>query len=154
MSFRRLLVPLLIVFLVLTVFTMVRGRGSGTSVHHPYAGGSQSFVGQLDSGQVKSVIVSPAAQTIDVTPTSGAAYTIGYPDPELLTQQLAEHPQVAVDVKRGGSPWWISLLIWRLPLLLFIGFRIFLMNRMQGGGSKVMSFGKSRAKRVASTPPR
>ena len=56
MSFRRLLVPLLIVVLVLTVFTMVRGRGSSTSVHHPYAGGSQSFVGQLDSGQVESVI--------------------------------------------------------------------------------------------------
>ena len=38
--------------------------------------------------------------------------------------------------------------------LLLIGFWIFLMNQMQGGGSKVMSFGKSRAKRMSPTRPR
>ena len=40
-----------------------------------------------------------------------------------------------------GSPWWSSL-IWLAPFVLFIVFWIYLMNRMQGGGSKVMSFGK------------
>ena len=41
-----------------------------------------------------------------------------------------------------------------LPFILLIGFWIFLMNRMQGGGSKVMSFGKSRAKRMAPDSPK
>ena len=41
-----------------------------------------------------------------------------------------------------SSPWWSSL-IWLAPFVLFIVFWIYLMNRMQGGGSKVMSFGKS-----------
>ena len=41
-----------------------------------------------------------------------------------------------------------------LPILLLIGFWIFLMNQMQGGGSKVMSFGKSRAKRMAPDSPK
>ncbi|MGH3102507.1 MAG: ATP-dependent zinc metalloprotease FtsH, partial [Gaiellaceae bacterium] len=36
----------------------------------------------------------------------------------------------------------------------FIGFWIFLMNQMQGGGSKVMSFGKSRAKRMSVDSPK
>src|SRR4029078_8334822 len=40
-----------------------------------------------------------------------------------------------------------------LPFLLLIGFWIFLMNQVQGGGSKVMSFGKSRAKRMAPDTP-
>ena len=41
-----------------------------------------------------------------------------------------------------------------LPFLLFFGFWIFLMNQMQGGGSKVMSFGKSRAKRMSPDSPK
>ena len=41
-----------------------------------------------------------------------------------------------------------------LPFLLFIGFWIFLMNQVQGGGSKVMSFGKSRAKRMSVDSPK
>jgi len=38
--------------------------------------------------------------------------------------------------------------------LLFFVFWIFLMNQMQGGGSKVMSFGKSRAKRMSVDQPK
>ncbi len=42
---------------------------------------------------------------------------------------------------------WISwaLSLW-LPVLLFIGFWIFIMRQMQGSGNKALSFGKSRAK--------
>ena len=46
------------------------------------------------------------------------------------------------------------MLTYVLPFLLFIGFWIFLMNQMQGGGSKVMSFGKSRAKRMSVDSPK
>ena len=38
--------------------------------------------------------------------------------------------------------------------MLLFGFWIFLMNQVQGGGSKVMSFGKSRAKRMAPDSPK
>ena len=38
--------------------------------------------------------------------------------------------------------------------MLLIGFWIFLMNQVQGGGSKVMSFGKSRAKRMTPDSPK
>ncbi len=53
----------------------------------------------------------------------------------------------------GQSGWW-SILTYLLPFVLFFAFWIFLMNQMQGGGSKVMSFGKSRAKRVAPDSPK
>jgi cell division protease FtsH len=49
---------------------------------------------------------------------------------------------------------WVSLLGTILPILLMVVFFIFLMNQMQGGGSKVMSFGKSRAKRMAIDQPK
>ena len=48
----------------------------------------------------------------------------------------------------------LSLLTYVLPFLIFIGFWIFLMNQVQGGGSKVMSFGKSRAKRMSVDSPK
>ncbi len=38
--------------------------------------------------------------------------------------------------------------------MLLFGFWIFLMNQVQGGGSKVMSFGKSRAKRMTPDTPK
>ena len=38
--------------------------------------------------------------------------------------------------------------------MIFLGFWIFLMNQVQGGGSKVMSFGKSRAKRMSADSPK
>ena len=58
------------------------------------------------------------------------------------------------DSKGTGGFSWASLIGSFLPFLLLIGFWIFLMNRMQGGGSKVMSFGKSRAKRMAPDSPK
>ena len=49
---------------------------------------------------------------------------------------------------------WVTLLGTIAPILLMVVFFIFLMNQMQGGGSKVMSFGKSRAKRMAVDQPK
>ena len=95
----------------------MHGRSGGSGVHYFYAGGSPSFVGQLDSGKVKSVSINLSAQTVTVTPSSGAPYTIAYPDSKVLDAQLAQQPQVAVDVVTGASPWWSGL----LPLLLIRG---------------------------------
>ena len=41
-----------------------------------------------------------------------------------------------------------------LPLAFLIIIWLFIMNSMQGGGSKVMSFGKSRAKRMSPDSPK
>jgi cell division protease FtsH len=54
----------------------------------------------------------------------------------------------AVDVKieHPAPNLWLTALISWVPFLLIIGFWIFFMRQMQGGGSKAMSFGKSRAR--------
>jgi cell division protease FtsH len=59
-----------------------------------------------------------------------------------------------VTVKGSGGGGILSILIYVLPFLLFFGFWIFLMNQMQGGGSRVMSFGKSKAKKMAVDAPK
>ena len=44
-----------------------------------------------------------------------------------------------------GSLFYVLLTSW-FPIILFVGFWIFLMRQMQSGGNKALSFGKSRAK--------
>ena len=46
------------------------------------------------------------------------------------------------------SPWYMTLLVSWLPMLLLVGVWIFFMRQMQGGGGKAMAFGKSRARLV------
>jgi cell division protease FtsH len=51
------------------------------------------------------------------------------------------------------TSWWSSLLQLVLPFVIILGIFWFLMANMQGGGSRVMSFGKSRAKLVNKESP-
>ncbi len=84
--------------------------------------------------------------------------TVHYPSDQsaLQLQNLLEKdaPGVLYDSQGVGGFSWTSVIEGFLPILLLIGFWIFLMNQMQGGGSKVMSFGKSRAKRMAPDSPK
>ncbi len=50
----------------------------------------------------------------------------------------------------ASSPWANVLYYWA-PILLMIGFWIFIMRQMQSGGNKALSFGKSRAKLSSSS---
>jgi cell division protease FtsH len=82
-------------------------------------------------------------------------YTVGIPGEaawDQIYRTYRDEVQIA-GTKTGGSGW-IGVLTYVLPFLLFLGFWLFLMNQVQGGGSKVMSFGKSRAKRMAVDSPK
>ena len=105
--------------------------------------------------QIK-IDTSKNSVTYQLNDTRGTKLTTGYPGDIQLSNAvtLAEKHDVPVEVStKGGSPWW-SLLTYLLPFVLFLGLWVFLMNQMQGGGSKVMSFGKSRAKRMAVDSPK
>ena len=118
------------------------------------------FITQLEAGQVKTVDIKTKDNTIVVKPRTGAQYERGFlPDnaPSLesrLEKAKAEHQLDDFNIEGTKSNGWLSLLTYVLPFLIFIGFWIFLMNQVQGGGSKVMSFGKSRAKRMSVDSPK
>jgi cell division protease FtsH len=118
------------------------------------------FIQQLDRGAVKSVDLKTKDNTVTVTLNDGTKYETGYADgavDRLYSQlQTAEqqHKLQAFNIEGAKTNGWLSLLTYVLPFLIFIGFWIFLMNQVQGGGSKVMSFGKSRAKRLSVDSPK
>ena len=57
-------------------------------------------------------------------------------------------------MKAKGGRGWLTALTYILPFVIFLLFWLFIINQMQGGGSKVMSFGKSRAKRMSVDSPK
>ena len=116
-----------------------------------------NLIYQLDHGQVQSLSLHEKDNTANVTTTSGQKYTVGYPDgyvSQIITAAKSDLQPGAFDIQGKTSNGWLSLLTYILPFVIFIGFWIFLMNQVQGGGSKVMSFGKSRAKRMSVDSPK
>jgi cell division protease FtsH len=108
--------------------------------------------------KVASLKSDPANNSVSFKLTSNPdkTYSVGVPSPDLLKEELRDADTAGVTIdgaKAGGSPWW-SALITILPFPLFFVIWILLMNQMQGGGSKVMSFGKSRAKRMSVDSPK
>lgn len=65
--------------------------------------------------------------------------------PELMNILQENNVEIATEPE-PTAPWWMSLLGYILPIVILIGAWIFIMQRMQGGGSQMMSFGKSRAR--------
>ena len=113
------------------------------------------FQQDLATGKVSRVTMQTKDQNLEVTLKDGKTYVTGYPDNygAQVTESVDTAKVPFVVEGRGGSAWW-GFLITLAPFALFFVFWIFLMNRMQGGGSKVMSFGKSRAKRMSPDQPK
>ncbi len=158
--FKSAAFPILIV--VVLAFFAQRLISPGQQGTRPDFG---QFLTQLDQGQIQSVNVKTKSNVIEVTDrgaagAAGKKYEVGYPEfyATTLVNRLEKvekkNPGFKFDVEPAKSNGWLSLLTYVLPFLIFIGFWIFLMNQVQGGGSKVMSFGKSRAKRLSVDSPK
>ncbi|MBA2515227.1 MAG: ATP-dependent metallopeptidase FtsH/Yme1/Tma family protein, partial [Solirubrobacterales bacterium] len=120
------------------------------------------FLTQVENDQVRSVTLRTKDNTVEVTldKADKNKYQVGYPTDygTILVQKLqtaeGERKIQSFDVKPARSSAILTLLTYVLPFIIFIGFWIFLMNQMQGGGSKVMQFGKSKAKRLSVDSPK
>jgi cell division protease FtsH len=153
--FKSAAFPILIV-VVLAFFAQKLISPSTPGEKHSFG----DFIAELDSGQVKSVDLRQKDNTAQIVLDNGQKYEVGFTDAysDQLTNKLllAKQQDKLQDVNVEGrkSNGWVSLLTYVLPFILFIGFWIFIMNQVQGGGSKVMSFGKSRAKRMSVDSPK
>jgi cell division protease FtsH len=155
--FKSALFPILIV-IVLAFFASKLISRSDQAPARSFAG----FLEQVEQGQVATATLHTKDNSIDVRlkGTDKNKYQVGYPvdySDILVTKLRAAKSDGLIrdfDVKPARSSVILSLLTYVLPFLIFIGFWIFLMNQVQGGGSKVMSFGKSRAKRMSVDSPK
>ncbi len=150
--FRSAAFPILIVVVLAFFAQRLISPGSGHETPD-----YTTFVQRVNSGQIESVTWNTKDNTLNVKQRDGTSYDEAYPDSDSSQAQLLnslEQHQVKTEIKGKGGSSLLSLLTYILPFLLFFAFWIFLMNQMQGGGSRVMSFGKSRAKRMSVDAPK
>ena len=110
---------------------------------------------------IDEAVFNPNKRELTLTTTDNKKIVVHYPADQAVPRLQAElaaarakNPNLKYDSKGTGSSAWWSILTGLLPFVLLFGFWIFLMNQVQGGGSKVMSFGKSRAKRMTPDSPK
>ncbi|MBZ2197214.1 ATP-dependent zinc metalloprotease FtsH [Occultella gossypii] len=77
------------------------------------------------------------------------------PQGETVAEAItAAEPEGGFNSVVPQTPWWSSLLMTLLTVLLLVGLFWFLMSRLQGGNSRMMNFGKSKAKQVSKEAPK
>ena len=102
------------------------------------------FLKSAQSGQIEKVSIEE--NLVKGTAKDGKFFKTYVLDPGPLAQELVKLG-VAVDfVPPQKAPWWAGMMTSLFPTLLLIGAWIFILYNMQGGGSKVMNFAKSKAK--------
>ena len=113
------------------------------------------FLKKVDNGEVVSVVMTGNELTgVLSTSTNGEGSTkfrtYAPPQYEGLANKLSDKGVQITAKPETTSPWATLLYSWA-PILLMIGFWLFIMRQMQSGGNKALSFGKSRAKLSSSS---
>jgi cell division protease FtsH len=105
------------------------------------------FVEEVKSGRVQAVQIADNGITVVGKRRDGTEFTTATPQDDKLIDTLFANDVQIIQDKPPGRSLLLSILFNFLPVLLIIGFWIFMMRQMQqGGGKGAMSFGKSRAK--------
>ncbi len=150
--FKSAAFPILIVVVLAFFASKLISAGGSNGPSRSY---SKLVTQEIPNKEVKSVLFKTKGNVLEVSPVHGSKYEIGYIDqsvPELEKELNAAH--IPHNIEPEKSSIILSLLTYVLPFLIFFGIWIFLLNQVQGGGSKVMSFGKSRAKRLSADSPK
>jgi len=109
------------------------------------------FMAKVDKSEINtgtSLVVKGDDRTIEGTLKDNTKFKVSFLTNYDISKYLIDK-NIPFKVDNQKQSIWIQLLVGALPFLIMFGLIFFLFNQMQGGGSKVMQFGKSKA-RVAS----
>ncbi|PKQ37940.1 MAG: cell division protein FtsH [Actinobacteria bacterium HGW-Actinobacteria-1] len=125
---------------------------------------SSEFISALKDKRVVSaeVMLKTQAVTGSFYPDAAAKeakkkvdYTTTYLGQDSFATLIDQYPPLEeYNANAQDTSWWVTLLAQLIPVVLIVAVMFFFINQMQGGNSKVMSFGKSRAKRLTRDQPR
>lgn len=118
-----------------------------------YSGGTEkkddmsytSFLQHVQQDDIKQVTI--VDNIISGKLKDGQEFSTVVPDDDTLISKLeAKNVEIRAELP-PQPPWWTGILSSMLPMLLIVGLWFLLMNQSNGGGGRVMNFGKSRARR-------
>jgi len=121
-------------------------------------------ISQITSGNVTKATVKDKEQTLQLDLTKSFKghdkITTQYPSNSSdeifadLEKAKSGNAPLNFNTKVSKQNSWVSLLVGLLPILLIVGVLFFVMSQVQGGGNRVMSFGRSKAKLVNKDTPK
>ena len=129
-----------IIVIAVAIFnTFVHPQEKFTEMAYSY------FVAQIEKKNVSSVIM--VEHSIKGKLKDGTEFSTYIPNNDTQIVKKMTDGDVVITVKPPEQPsWWMSLLSSLLPILILVGVWFWIMNQTQGGGGRVMSFGRSRAR--------
>jgi cell division protease FtsH len=140
----------LALLLALLLFSVLRSGPSRTTL----------TLGQFEHdlstpGTVATATIHDGSDAVTGRLKDGTNYVVQYPDrlTESLTNKILASGAVTTVSHSKSNPW-LQVVQDYLPLLLLFGLFLFVINLLQGGGSKVMQFGKAKAKTAGKDQPR
>ncbi|VEN75471.1 protease, ATP-dependent zinc-metallo [Candidatus Desulfarcum epimagneticum] len=138
-SYRNLALWFVIILVMLMFYNLFKQQAvSENSVAYT------TFLRMLNEDGVSEVLIQ--GQELFVTGADKERFKVYAPEDADLIRMLREKGVAIVAKPPDESPWYMSLLITWLPMILLFGIWIFFMRQMQAGGGKALSFGKSRAR--------
>ena len=141
----------IIIFVIMTLIIMMY-----SNISNPTDMKYSDFRKELDAGNVSSVLVHTMNADVVLARPSGLynadfRYTVNFLSQEsfiaLLDDAYEKGLLTNYDIeKKSTPPWWLEMLPMIAMVVLMVFFWIFFVQQSQGGGNRVMSFGKSRAR--------
>ncbi|WP_028781796.1 ATP-dependent zinc metalloprotease FtsH [Thalassobacillus devorans] len=150
--FRNTIFYLLIFLVVIGVVGLFRGQGEPQQTLTV-----NKFYEELNSGQIEEMTIQPVNGVYQVKGTlkdgggeeGDNSFTAKLPANEQVIANITEtaQEQSILKVEEEEQPSaWVSFLTTMIPFIIIFILFFFLLNQAQGGGSRVMNFGKSKAK--------
>lgn len=152
---------LYLIFIVL-VISLVNAFLTPTQEQPPHRELSYSeFVARFEAGEIRTLVITnntlpgeSTSATLRGDLVDGTRFLTYSVEVGRLASEAARRGVMVTIEAPQGTRWWATVLASLLPMLLLIGVWIFFLYNMQGGGGKVMSFAKSKAKLFLDNRPK
>ncbi|MFA7078723.1 MAG: ATP-dependent zinc metalloprotease FtsH [Syntrophomonas sp.] len=136
------------IYVLIVLLALFAVKLTSTQQTQPQELNYTQFYTHVQGGQVASARaeVDDLVYNITATMKNGAVVSVTAPKESDIIQVMQANG-VILDTPPVPPPkWWIGLLTTLFPILILIVVLIFIMNQTQGGGNKVMQFGRSKAR--------
>ncbi len=147
-------------WILMAVLLVLLGSSLLSNIGGPEQVDTSQAIADIQANQVESAIITDRDQVLELTLKDGSVVTSHYVSGQGVQLQELLQEKAAAGQLTGGydivvpqENLFIGLLLTLLPFALIILLLFFFMNQMQGG-SRLMSFGKSKAKVVSKDMPK
>ncbi len=151
--------PLL--WIVLAVFLVMLGWPLIAGISAPKVVDTWQAISSIQGNQVKEATLVDREQRIELTLADGTKTTSAYItgqgvklQEELQAKKDAGQLPDGYNIEVPRENLLVALLISLIPIVIIVGLLFFFMSRMQGGGSKIMNFGKAKTKPIDKDMPK